>query len=114
MQVPELGEHARFERPVLHARLRLKQGERLHVLVVHLKSKRPKFLQDAQGRTSEDTSDPDVAARATLRSLLMRAAEAAALRALVVDITCSSHEPAGPPQGRIPEAVAGSAFRSAT
>ncbi len=93
VQVPELGEHARFERPVLRARLRLKQGARLHVLVVHLKSKRPKFLQDAQGRTSEDTSDPQVAARATLRSMLMRASEAAALRKLVVDITRASHEP---------------------
>lgn len=91
--VPELGQHARFERPVLHARLRMKHGLLLHVLVVHLKSKRPKFLQDADGRTSEDTSDPAVVARATLRSLIMRGAEAAALRAIVIDLTQHTRDP---------------------
>jgi endonuclease/exonuclease/phosphatase family metal-dependent hydrolase len=85
--VPELGPYTRFERPVLHARLRTQPGTPLHVLVVHLKSKRPKYLQDAQGQPLEDRDDPLVTARATLRSLLMRAAEAAALRRLVVDIT---------------------------
>ena len=87
VQVPELGAYTRFERPVLHARLRTHQGTPLHVLVVHLKSKRPKYLQDAQGQPLEDRDDPVVSARATLRSLLMRAAEAAALRRVVVDIT---------------------------
>ena len=77
--VPELGEHARFERPVLHATLRVKSGQRLHVLVAHLKSKRPKFLQDAAGEPLEDRDDPHVVTRATLRSLMMRAAESAAL-----------------------------------
>jgi endonuclease/exonuclease/phosphatase family metal-dependent hydrolase len=85
--VPDLGEHTRFERPVLHARLRTRQGQALHVLVVHLKSKRPKYLQDANGQRLEDADDPAITARATLRSLLMRAAEAAALRRVVVDIT---------------------------
>ncbi len=87
IHVPELGVYTRFERPVLHARLRTHQGTPLHVLVVHLKSKRPKYLQDAQGQVLEDRDDPNVTARATLRSLLMRAAEAAALRRVVVDIT---------------------------
>ena len=87
VQVPDLGLHARFERPVLHARLRTRQGTRLHVLVVHLKSKRPKFLQDAAGNVLEDRDDPAITARATLRSLVMRAAEAAALRRAVVAIT---------------------------
>jgi len=45
VQVPEIGPCTRFERPVLRAR----QGRALHVLVVHLKSKRPKLLQDAAG-----------------------------------------------------------------
>ena len=93
VQVPEIGEHARFERPVLQARLRMKHGQRLQVLVVHLKSKRPKFLQDADGRTIEDTDDPAVVARATLRSLIMRGAEAAALRSLVIGLTQRSREP---------------------
>lgn len=91
--VPEIGEHARFERPVLRARLRLKHGQPLVVLVAHLKSKRPKFLQDADGRVREDPDDPAVVARATLRSLLMRAAEAVALRQLVVEVTSRTHEP---------------------
>jgi endonuclease/exonuclease/phosphatase family metal-dependent hydrolase len=82
--LPDLPPHAAFERPVLHARLRLPKSEMLlNLLVVHLKSKRPKFLQDASGRPSEDAEDPAVLARATLRSLAMRAAEAAALRGLV-------------------------------
>lgn len=85
--VPEIGLHSRFERPLLHATLRLRTGAPLHVLVCHLKSKRPKYLQDAAGHALEDRDDPAVTARATLRSLLMRAAEAAALRRVVVGIT---------------------------
>jgi predicted extracellular nuclease len=91
--VPELGEATRFERPVLHARLRMKHGQPLHVLVVHLKSKRPKFLQDGEGRALEDTDDPAVAARATLRSLVLRGAEALALRRVVIGITQRTREP---------------------
>jgi endonuclease/exonuclease/phosphatase family metal-dependent hydrolase len=84
--VPDLPPQARFERPVLHATLGLKTGPPLNVLVVHLKSKRPKFLQDANGRMLEDNDDPRTVARATLRSLAIRAAEAAALRALVLKL----------------------------
>lgn len=91
--VPELGEHARFERPVLHATLRVKSGQRLHVLVAHLKSKRPKFLQDAAGEPQEDRDDPHVVTRATLRSLMMRAAESAALRGLVIDLIHRTRDP---------------------
>lgn len=87
VNVPEIGPHTRFERPVLHALLRLRTGAPLHVLVCHLKSKRPKLLQDAQGQPLENRDDPAVIARGTLRSLLMRAAEAAALRRVVVGIT---------------------------
>lgn len=93
VDLPEIGRYERFERPVLHAVLRTRQGLRIHVLVVHLKSKRPKYLQDAEGRTLEDTDDPEVTARATLRSLMMRAAEAAALRSIVVGITQRTREP---------------------
>lgn len=91
--VPDLGPATRFERPVLHARLRMKHGQPLQVLVVHLKSKRPKFLQDAEGRTTEDNTDPAVVARATLRSLVLRAAEALALRRVVIDITQRTRAP---------------------
>ena len=91
--VPEVGLQTRFERPVLRARLQSKHGQTLQVLVAHLKSKRPKFLQNAQGEVTENRDDPAVVARATLRSLLVRAAEACALRRLVVEITQRTREP---------------------
>jgi endonuclease/exonuclease/phosphatase family metal-dependent hydrolase len=91
--VPDLGPILRFERPVLQARLRTKHGQPIHVLVVHLKSKRPKFLQDAAGVVTEDTDDPALVARATLRSLVIRGAEALALRRLVLAITHRTREP---------------------
>lgn len=86
VQVPELGLHARFERPLLQARLRGPRGERLTLLNCHLKSKRPKLLQDAEGRPLEDREDPAVLARGLLRSLLMRAAEACAMRRVVASL----------------------------
>jgi endonuclease/exonuclease/phosphatase family metal-dependent hydrolase len=93
VMVPELGEYTRFERPVLKATLRTRHGQLLHVLVVHLKSKRPKFLQDPNGEPLEDRDDPRVAARAALRALLMRGAEAAALRGIVTDLIRRTREP---------------------
>jgi endonuclease/exonuclease/phosphatase family metal-dependent hydrolase len=93
VQVPEIGAHTRFERPVLQATLRTKAGQRLHVLVVHLKSKRPKYLQDAQGQPLEDRDDPVVTAHASLRSLLMRASEAAALRGIVLSLVQRTRDP---------------------
>jgi endonuclease/exonuclease/phosphatase family metal-dependent hydrolase len=92
--VPELGEHRAFERPVLEALIEL-PGERgtLRALVAHLKSKRPKFLQDAAGNALEDRDDPAILARAQLRSLVMRAAETAALRVLVVQRLARTREP---------------------
>ena len=97
VDLPEIGSLTRFERPVLLAQLRLPWGAALHVLVVHLKSKRPKYLQDAAGHALEDRDDPVVTARATLRSLLQRGAEAAALRRIVVEITGRGGAHAGEP-----------------
>ncbi len=93
VQVPELGEHTKFERPPLLVSLRMKHGQSIHVLTAHLKSKRPKFLQDGQGHPSEDRDDPNIQTRATLRSLIIRGAEAAALRGVVIDVLKRSHEP---------------------
>lgn len=93
VEVPEIGLHNRFERPILHACLRLRQGPRLHVLACHLKSKRPKYLQNERGEVIEDRDDPRVTARAALRSLIMRGAEAAALRHLVVDLIQHTRDP---------------------
>lgn len=86
VQVPGLGAYNRFERPPLLVTLRLKHGQPVAVITAHLKSKRPKFLQDADGRTSEDTEDPAVQALGALRSLIMRASEAMALRLKVVEL----------------------------
>ena len=78
---------------MLKALLRLKHGPTLHVLAAHLKSTRPKFLQNDAGEWLEDRDDPIVATRATLRSLLMRAAEAAALRRIVIDVLLRTRDP---------------------
>lgn len=86
VQVPGLGAHTRFERPPLLACLRMKHGQPLAVLSAHLKSKRPKFLHDATGQPLEDPDDRAVQAVASLRSLLMRAGEALALRLKVVEL----------------------------
>ena len=93
VDVPEIGVQRRFERPPLLASLRTRAGQTLHVIVVHLKSKRPKFLQDDRGNALEDRDDPQVQARATLRSLIMRGAEAAALRATVVELLRGTRDP---------------------
>ncbi|AKJ30026.1 endonuclease [Caldimonas brevitalea] len=93
IDVPEVGRHDHFERPVLHAVLRTKQEQKVHVLVAHLKSKRPKFLLNAAGESLEDRDDPRVAARATLRSLIMRGSEAVALRELVVSLLHNTRDP---------------------
>ena len=86
VQVPGIGPHTRFERPPLLATLRMKHGQEVAVITAHLKSKRPKYLQDASGRSIEDTEDPTVQAVGSLRSLIMRGGEALALRLKVVEL----------------------------
>lgn len=93
VDVPEVGPHTRFERPVLHAEVTLGNGHLAHVLVAHMKSKRPKFLQDEAGQPLEDRHDPRVQTRAALRSLIMRGAEAAALRHLVLELLAGTSDP---------------------
>jgi predicted extracellular nuclease len=93
LAVPGVGEHAKFERPPLLATLRMKHGQVVHVLTAHLKSKRPKFLQDAKGEPLEDREDEKTTALATLRSLMMRGAEAAAMRHIVIDVLKRTREP---------------------
>jgi endonuclease/exonuclease/phosphatase family metal-dependent hydrolase len=93
VQVPGIGAHTRFERPPLLATLRMKHGQEVAVITAHLKSKRPKFLQDANGNALEDNDDPAVQAVASLRSLIMRAGEALALRLKVVELLHRTHLP---------------------
>lgn len=93
VDVPGLGPHTRFERPPLLVTLQMNHGQELHVITAHLKSKRPKFLQDSDGKVAEDTDDPTVQAVASLRSLLMRAGEALALRLKVVELLHRTRAP---------------------
>ncbi len=68
-----------FTRPVLKADIRIKEYGVITVFVVHLKSKRGIFYE------GEDEQNPIDIARAESRSLMLRASESVALRALVAD-----------------------------
>lgn len=70
----------RFARPVLSVRLRLSDAVECTVLVVHLKSKRP-IVPDGV-----DRYDPVEKAKGQARSLMLRAAEAIALRVLLMEV----------------------------
>ncbi|MCU0950350.1 MAG: endonuclease/exonuclease/phosphatase family protein [Burkholderiaceae bacterium] len=92
--LPDMPAHARFSRPVLLARLPLPptlaadgRPAELALLNVHLKSRRPEYAP------GEDRDDLRCEARAQLRSLIMRGAEAAAVRQLVVDRTRHNRTP---------------------
>jgi predicted extracellular nuclease len=93
VEVPEVGTYKTFDRPPLMVHLQTKQGHTLKVLTAHLKSKRPKFLQDAAGAYLEDREDPYVLARAQLRALVMRGAEAVAMRSIVIKLLKGSNDP---------------------
>lgn len=85
-ELPELGLQSRFSRAPLLGLFETPRGQPFYVLTAHLKSQRPKFLQDASGQLLEDAQDPRVRTRARMRSLCLRAVEAAALRTLVIDL----------------------------
>jgi hypothetical protein len=92
--VPEKAAHTHFSRPLLMARVPLPANwvgaggpEALTLLNLHLKSRRPDFAD------GEDRDDPTAEARAQLRSLIMRGAEAAAVRRLVVEATRHNRTP---------------------
>lgn len=85
MQVPDLGEYRTFNRPPVIADVRLPTGQEMTVIVAHLKSKRPEFLENTRGEPLEDRDDPLIRVRAKLRSLCMRAAEAAGIRQTVIE-----------------------------
>lgn len=68
-----------FSRPVLKVKMRLSDELDVMVFVVHLKSKRPKVSEDV------NPHDPREQAMGHARSLMIRAAEATALRHLLLD-----------------------------
>jgi endonuclease/exonuclease/phosphatase family metal-dependent hydrolase len=89
--VPERAEHAAFSRPLLRARVPLALpgggSTELTLLNVHLKSRRPEYVD------GEDRDDPRTEARAQLRALIMRGAEAAAVRRIVMEATHANRSP---------------------
>lgn len=76
-----------FSRPVLKARVQLFPGIEAIVFVAHLKSKRPQYAD------SESPDNPVHRALGSARSLVRRAAEAAALRSLVVKEIQNTRQP---------------------
>ena len=93
IEVPGLGRLTEFSRPPLLARVRMKHGQAVTVVGVHLKSKRAKFLRGDDGESLEDRDDPEIATLAHLRSLMIRGAEAASVRALLLPILEARDEP---------------------
>lgn len=77
----------RFTRPPLHAQIEMAPGLVADVLVVHLKSRRPDY------RTGDTGDDPQLFALASLRSLIRRGTEAAALRVILSRLGREHHRP---------------------
>ncbi len=75
-----------FSRPVLQADLRLPSGQDLTVLVVHLKSKRPLIDDD-------NPADVKGLALGSARALMVRAAEAYALRCILLNLMQGTERP---------------------
>jgi endonuclease/exonuclease/phosphatase family metal-dependent hydrolase len=69
-----------FSRPVLWANVEIREGIEVVIFVVHLKSKNPMI------RDGADPHDPMERAMGKARSLIRRAAEASALRHLLLDV----------------------------
>ncbi len=76
-----------FSRAVLKARVQVSEAVALTVFVAHLKSKRPTYYA---GESAENPLDRTIG---SARSLVRRAAEAAALRALILDEVTDTRRP---------------------
>lgn len=77
----------KFQRPVLKARVEVRDWMTATVLVAHLKSKRPRM------RSGADEDDFRERAIGEARSLVIRAAEAIALRTLILQVIEDSDRP---------------------
>jgi predicted extracellular nuclease len=77
----------RFTRPPLHATIQLTPSLAVDVIVVHLKSRRPDY------RTGDTSDDPQLFALASLRSLIRRGTEAAALRVVLSRLRHAERRP---------------------
>ena len=92
IDIPDLGLYRQFNRPPLLVRYDV-YGQPITVLTAHLKSKRAYHLRDDNGQLLEDIDDPNIRVRAKLRSLCMRAAEAASIRMVLIEHMKHTREP---------------------
>jgi endonuclease/exonuclease/phosphatase family metal-dependent hydrolase len=92
IDIPDIGPYRRFIRPPLLLRVEV-FGQPMTIITAHLKSKRAFFLRDKNGNLLEDMDDPNIRVRAKLRSLCMRAAEAASIRMSIIQRLQHTHEP---------------------
>lgn len=92
IDIPDVGPYQRFNRPPLMLRVNA-YGQPITIVTAHLKSKRAFFLRDKNGDLLEDMDDPNIRVRAKLRSLCMRAAEAASIRMSIIERLHHTREP---------------------
>ncbi len=92
IDIPDIGPYRRFNRPPLLLRVNV-HGQPITIITAHLKSKRAFFLRDKEGNLLEDMDDPNIRVRAKLRSLCMRAAEAASIRMSIIERLHHTREP---------------------
>ena len=92
IDIPDVGPYHRFNRPPLVLRVDA-FGQPITIITAHLKSKRAFFLRDEAGNLLEDMDDPNIRIRAKLRSLCMRAAEAASIRLSIIGRLQHTREP---------------------
>ncbi len=92
IDVPDIGPYKRFNRPPLLLRVDA-FGQPITIITAHLKSKRAFFLRDEAGNLLEDMDDPNIRVRAKLRSLCMRASEAASIRMSIIERLHHTREP---------------------
>ena len=92
IDIPDIGPYQRFNRPPLVVRVDA-YGQPITIVTAHLKSKRAFFLRDENGHLLEDIDDPNIRVRAKLRSLCMRAAEAASIRMSIMERLHHTREP---------------------
>ena len=92
IDIPDIGLYQRFNRPPLVLRVNA-YGQPITIVTTHLKSKRAFFLRDENGQLLEDMDDPNIRVRAKLRSLCMRAAEAASIRMSIIERLHHTREP---------------------
>ena len=79
--------YKKFSRPVLNVEVEISKGQIINFYVIHLKSKRPHLLDNEQRENHVQL------AKATARSLFVRASEAVALRSILMENLLNKKSP---------------------